>query len=153
MLNSPFKPAAAPLGYISRFNGGFNDTHRRRADFTDARFLRDGTDLVDEGERVSEFLPARLEDRALRRRLELVRPGLPRLLLPRLAHREADWTRPGAGAAPELRLDGSKYRRATGLLECFYPRLVTVSLGVSQSVSQSASRHQLPEEAAYTHRA
>lgn len=49
------------------------DTHRRRSDFTDACFLRDRTNLIDKSEWIGEFLPAGLEDRALRRRLKLVR--------------------------------------------------------------------------------
>lgn len=56
-----------------------NNAHLRRPDFANARFLGDGTDLIDEGIRVCEFFPAGLEHRALRGRLELVRP--------RLAHR------------------------------------------------------------------
>lgn len=65
----------------------FNDTHRGRPHFTNARFFSDGTDLIDEGVRVSKFFPAGLEDRALRRRLELVRP--------RQAHR---FGRPGGSS-------------------------------------------------------
>lgn len=49
-------------------------THRRRPDFANASFLGDWTDLIDESIWISKFFPAGLEDRALRRRLELVRP-------------------------------------------------------------------------------
>lgn len=52
------------------------DTHRRRSDFTDPCFLRNRPNLIDKREWICEFLPAGLEDRALRRRLKLVRPRL-----------------------------------------------------------------------------
>lgn len=53
-------------------------THRRRPHLADARLLGDGPDLVDEGERVGELLPAGLEHRALGRRQELAqRAGAP----------------------------------------------------------------------------
>lgn len=85
MLNSPFKSQVhlQPSSQTQHprrvtFNA-FDRTHRGRADFANARFFGDGTDLIDEGIGISKFFPAGLEDRALRRRLELV--------LPRLAHR------------------------------------------------------------------
>lgn len=70
----PHVPAAAPRPPPPRPAR----THRRRPHLADARLLGDGPDLVDEGERVGELLPAGLEHRALGRRQELAqRPGAP----------------------------------------------------------------------------
>lgn len=86
MLNSPFKsPRVGPSAAVLTLNQNqhprnskvmFFYTHRRRADFTDACLLGDRTYLVDEGIRISKFFPARLEDRALWRGLELVQSWL-----------------------------------------------------------------------------
>lgn len=46
-----------------------------RSDFADTRFLRDGSDLVDKSQRVREFLPARLKNRAFRRWDKLSKSG------------------------------------------------------------------------------
>lgn len=106
-------------------------THRGRPDFTDPRFLRDGTDLIDKSIGISKFFPARLEDRALRRRLELVRP--------RQAHHRFD---------PDGRLglwqDG--VRRSSpvwrGVFLFSLSRPFTVRVGRSESTSTRIERRQ-----------
>lgn len=85
MLESPFK--SRPLGPSEppqrdsnsascRRHTGPLVTHRGRPHFANPGLLGDGSDLIDESIRIFEFFPAGLEDRALRRRLELVRPRL-----------------------------------------------------------------------------
>lgn len=84
MLERPFKsdhsvhpnPSYRGSGPASRLPNAGSNTHRGRPHFADPGFLSDGSDLIDERIRVSEFFPAGFEDRALRRRLELVRPRL-----------------------------------------------------------------------------
>lgn len=66
-----------------------------RPNFADAGFLRQRPDAADEAERVRELLPARLEDRALRRRHELRRVA-PR---PRARHGQAQGAPRGSGWA------------------------------------------------------
>lgn len=112
-------------------------THGRRSDFADPRLLCDGADLVDESIRISKFFPAGLEDRALRRRLELVRP--------RQAH--------GRSATGE---GGEFVTRALGVLRsnwrCFLLLLlVCISVPcIHQSQSACSASTSTREEADYT---
>lgn len=154
MLNSPFKsqalgPSEPSLRWTNSASVSVQrliiivHTHRGRPDFADASFLGDGTDLIDESIRIFEFFPAGLEDRALRRRLELVRP--------RLAHRfrgDPLLTRTGPVVNKQRRVHCCRCRRAVVFFFFFErnPVCFTVGLGGSQS---SSTR----EAAAYTHRA
>lgn len=155
MLNSPFKsqalgPSEPSLRWTNSASVSVQrliiivHTHRGRPDFTNASFLGDGTDLIDESIRIFEFFPAGLEDRALRRRLELVRP--------RLAHRfrgDPLLTRTGPVVNKQRRVHCCRCRWAVFLFFFFLERnpvCFTVGLGGSQSSSTW-------EAAAYTHRA
>lgn len=118
MLNSPFKsqalgPSEPSLRWTNSASVSVQrliiivHTHRGRPDFANASFLGDGTDLIDESIRIFEFFPAGLEDRALRRRLELVRP--------RLAHRfrgDPLLTRTGPVVNKQRRVHCCRCRRA-----------------------------------------
>lgn len=84
MLKRPFKsdhsvhpkPSYRGSDPASRRVNTRSNTHRGRPHFANPGFLGDGSDLIDERIRIFEFFPAGFEDRALRRRLELVRPRL-----------------------------------------------------------------------------
>ena len=104
-------------------------THRRRADLADASFFSDWTDFVDESERIAEFFPAGLEDRALRRRLELVRP--------RSGHcYGSKWTTPDEQNSLQSICSVVLFRKAASSLH-----LPTVSISRQTSTREAAHTH------------
>lgn len=143
MLNSPFKsqalgPSEPSLRWTNSASVSVQrlivivHTHRGRPDFANASFLGDGTDLIDESIRIFEFFPAGLEDRALRRRLELVRP--------RLAHRSRGdplLTRTGPVVNKQRRVHCCRCRRVG-----FFSLKEIPFVSPSDSVAVSRHRHE-----------